>query len=97
MANGPVEDVHERIATGVTALVALTIAQMTRDPGSGPWTQQDLIIALHKGGLRPKDIATILGTSRLNVDPTLSRYRKSRERKRRPSAPTPEPEAPDVA
>jgi len=78
-------DVLERIAASLAALVALTLAQMT-DAETGkrrkPWTQQDLIIALNRGGLRPKDIATALGASRNAVDPVLSRYRsKAKERK----------------
>jgi len=78
-------DALERIAASVAALVALAVAQMT-DPETGkrrkPWTQQDLIIALNRGGLRPKDIATTLGTTRNAVDPVLSRYRsKAKEKK----------------
>ena len=77
-------DALERIAASVAALVALAVAQMT-DPETGkrkkPWTQQDLIIALNRGGLRPKDIATALGASRNAVDPVLSRYRKAKEKK----------------
>ena len=74
-------DVLERIATGVAALVALTVAQMTNPGRTKPWTQQDLIIALHKGGLRSKDIVAALGTTRNAVDPVLSRYRKAKEKK----------------
>src|SRR5947208_11078164 len=77
-------DALERIAASVAALVALAVAQMT-DPETGkrkkPWTQQDLIIALNRGGLRSKDIVTALGTTRNAVDPVLSRYRKAKERK----------------
>jgi hypothetical protein len=77
-------DALERIAASVAALVALTVAQMT-DPETGkrkkPWTQQDLIIALNRGGLRSKDIVTALGTTRNAVDPVLSRYRKAKEKK----------------
>ena len=78
-------DALERIAASVAAQVALTVAQMT-DPEIGkrtkPWTQRDLIIALDRGGLRPKDIATALGASRNAVDPVLSRYRsKTKEKK----------------
>ena len=74
-------DVLERIATGVAALVALTVAQMTNPGRTKPWTQQDLIIALHRVGLRSKDIVAALGTTRNAVDPVLSRYRKAKERK----------------
>ena len=78
-------DALERIAASVAALVALAVAQMS-DPETGkrrkPWTQQDLIIAHNRGGLRPKDIATTLGTTRNAVDPVLSRYRsKAKEKK----------------
>jgi len=75
------EDAQERIAASVAALVALTVAQMTSPGRTKPWTQQDLIIALHKGGLRSKDIVAALGTTRNAVDPVLSRYRKAKEKK----------------
>jgi len=42
-----------------------------------------LIIALHKGGLRSKDIVAALGTTRNAVDPVLSRYRKAKEKRTR--------------
>ena len=74
------EDMQERIAAGVAALVALTVAQMMNPGRTKPWTQQELIIALHRAGTRPKDIATFIGTTRQVVDPVLSRYRKSRIR-----------------
>lgn len=74
-------DALERIAASVAALVALTVAQMTNPGRTKPWTQQDLIIALYKGGLRSKDIVTALGTTRNAVDPVLSRYRKAKEKK----------------
>jgi hypothetical protein len=75
------EDALERIAASVAALVALTVAQMTNPGRTKPWTQQDLIIALHRGGLRSKDIVAALGTNRNAVDPVLSRYRKAKEKK----------------
>lgn len=72
------ERTQERIARNVGTIAALLIAQMTnRDRNPNPWTQQELIIALHKGGVRPKDIAAALGTTRNAVDPVLSRYRKA--------------------
>ena len=42
-----------------------------------------MIIALHKGGLRSKDIVAALGTTRNAVDPVLSRYRKAKEKRTR--------------
>jgi len=85
-------DVLERIAASNAALVALIVAQMT-DPETGkrrkPWTQQDLIIALSRGGLRPKDIATALGASRNAVDPVLSRYRSKVKEKKATAAVAP--------
>jgi len=81
-------DALERIAASVAALVALMVAQMTSPSRTKPWTQQDLIIALHRGGLRSKDIVAALGTTRNAVDPVLSRYRKAKEKKpSRPVAP----------
>lgn len=81
-------DAQEGIAASLQALVTLTIAQMTNPNREKPWTQQDLIIALHRGGLRSKDIVTALGTTRNAVDPVLSRYRKAKEMKRAVAVPT---------
>ncbi len=75
------ESILERMAASLAGLVALTVAQMTNPGRTKPWTQQELIIALAKGGLRSKEIVGTLGVPRTIVDPTLSRYRKAKEQK----------------
>ena len=76
-------DAQERIAASLQALVTLTVAQMTSPNRAHPWNRQELVIALFRGGLRSRDIVAALGTTRQIVDPILSRYRKTQEKRGR--------------
>ena len=73
-------DVQELMAARVGALLALQVDRMMNPKRDKALTQRELIETLYDRGLTAREIFLALGISRNIIDPTLSRYRKSKQR-----------------
>ncbi len=72
-------DVQDLVAARVGALLALQVERMMNPKRDKAMTQRELIETLYDRGLSAKEIFLALGISRNIIDPTLSRYRKSKK------------------
>ena len=73
-------DVQEVMAARVGALLAIQVERMMNPKRDKAMKQRELIETLYDRGLTAREIFLALGISRNIIDPTLSRYRKSKKR-----------------
>jgi len=74
------QDVQEVTAARVGALLAIQVARLL-EPEKSKWTRQELVTTLYDRGLTGREINLALGISRQIIDPILSRYRKTKEKR----------------
>jgi len=73
-------EASELMAARVGALLAIQVERIMNPKRDKAMTQRELIETLYDRGLSAREIHLALGIARNIIDPTLSRYRKTKLR-----------------